>query len=75
MEILNGVGITDPASCGFTIEVSGVAVDQPNNIILTSSTTSACENESITHTAETNDCDDNTLLLVPRWTTCEYWTR
>lgn len=57
---LNGTGITDAASCAFTIEVAGPAVEQPDEVTLTSSTTDACENEVVTLTAETPDCDDNT---------------
>lgn len=59
----NGAGVTDPASCDFTIEASGPGVEPPNQVTLNSSATSVCENDVVQFNAETPDCDDE----IYRW--------
>ena len=54
----NGAGVTDPASCNFTIEVTGAGVEPPNQVTINSSNTNVCENEVVEFNAETPDCSN-----------------
>ncbi|MBL4703458.1 MAG: gliding motility-associated C-terminal domain-containing protein [Flavobacteriales bacterium] len=57
---LNGVGVTDAATCNFTIEATGPGVEPPSQVTLNSSATNVCENDVVQFTASTPDCADET---------------
>lgn len=56
----SGAGIILPAECSFDLSISGTAVDRATpTITILSSTTSICQNDVVTLTADLLNCPDN----------------